>query len=188
MHKFKWNTAFKWNITVDTKSQSTGGVYRGGAPAPLILDQTEGRRAEKKFFETGPLHYLRVWMTAPTPNLQVWTRHWSIRKLRFTYGVWNNCNNGICSKGIIVDSKLVMSGRSNQRRLRSLKRNRTGVTRVVALHMKRTVNSLRLRGIRRVLISVRYYFSCWLDVRPFEWLWHQGFLKAIVCLIRAEWN
>ena len=30
-----------------------------------------------------------------------------------------------------------MSGRSNQRRLRSLKRNRPGVTPVVALHMKR---------------------------------------------------
>ena len=74
--------AIKWNITIDTKSQSTG-------------------------------------------------------KSCFTYGVWNNCYNGICSKGIIVDSKLVMSGRSNQRRLRSLKRNRTGVMREVALHMKR---------------------------------------------------
>ena len=33
-------------------------------PPPLFLDQTEARRVGKKFFETGPPPYLRVWMTA----------------------------------------------------------------------------------------------------------------------------
>ena len=46
------------------------GVGPGGPP-PLFLDQTEARRAEKKFFwETGPPPFLRVWMTAlPPPPL-----------------------------------------------------------------------------------------------------------------------
>ena len=34
------------------------------SPPPLFLDQTEARRVGKKFFETGPPPYLRVWMTA----------------------------------------------------------------------------------------------------------------------------
>ena len=36
-----------------------------GAGPPLFLDQTEDQRVEKKFFETAPPLYLRVWMTAP---------------------------------------------------------------------------------------------------------------------------
>ena len=40
------------------------GVAPGGPthPPPLFLDQTEGRMAEKKFFETGPPPYLKVWI------------------------------------------------------------------------------------------------------------------------------
>ena len=37
-----------------------------GGPAPyppLFLDETEARRVEKNFLETGPPPYLRVWMT-----------------------------------------------------------------------------------------------------------------------------
>ena len=44
----------------------SGGSRKGpGEPVlPFFLDQTEARRAEKKFFETGsPAPYLRVWMT-----------------------------------------------------------------------------------------------------------------------------
>ena len=47
-------------------------------PPHLFLDQTEARRAEKKF--RPPLTYLRVWMTAnlpPPPHLKVWIQHWS---------------------------------------------------------------------------------------------------------------
>ena len=42
-----------------------------GDPPPLFLDQTETRRAEKKFVsETGPPPtYRRVWMIPPTPPL-----------------------------------------------------------------------------------------------------------------------
>ena len=32
-------------------------------PPPILLDQTEALRAEKKFFKTTP-PYIRVWMTA----------------------------------------------------------------------------------------------------------------------------
>ena len=46
---------------------SRGGA-RGTLGPPLFLDQTETRRAEKKFVsETGPPPtYLRVWMIPPT--------------------------------------------------------------------------------------------------------------------------
>ena len=39
----------------------------GGPPSPLFLDQTEVRRAEKIFFETGRPPYLKVWI-----------RHWKL--------------------------------------------------------------------------------------------------------------
>ena len=42
-----------------------GGGGGGGRLPPLLLDQTEARRAEKVFFKSAPL-YLRVWVTAPT--------------------------------------------------------------------------------------------------------------------------
>ena len=42
------------------------------------------------------------------------------------------------------------------------------------------VNSLRLRSIRRELISVRYYCSCWLIVRCFVWLCLQYFWMQLL--------
>ena len=38
-----------------------------GPLPPLVLDQTEARRAEKIFLEDRPPPYLRVWMTSPPP-------------------------------------------------------------------------------------------------------------------------
>ena len=37
----------------------------GYSLSPLFLDQTEARRAEKKFLGDRPPTYLRVWMTDP---------------------------------------------------------------------------------------------------------------------------
>ena len=39
----------------------------GARVPPLFLDQTEARRVGKKFFETGPPPFIRVWMTLPPP-------------------------------------------------------------------------------------------------------------------------
>ena len=47
----------------------TNPVADPGVGPPLIWDQTEARRAEKIFFETGTLPYLRVWMTALSPPI-----------------------------------------------------------------------------------------------------------------------
>ena len=49
----------------------------GGAGHPLVLDQTETRKAEKLFLETGsPLPHLRVWRTwTPPYYLKVWIWH-----------------------------------------------------------------------------------------------------------------
>ena len=46
---------------------TSGGSRKGARGAPLFLDQTEARRAEKNLFETGPPPppHLRVWMTGP---------------------------------------------------------------------------------------------------------------------------
>ena len=44
------------------------GEGPGGTGLPLFLDETETRRAEKKFFSRPPPSpYLRVWMTGPPP-------------------------------------------------------------------------------------------------------------------------
>ena len=49
-------------------SKSSGGSR--GVGAPLFLDQTESRRAEKTFFlgDWLPPAYLKVWMTGPPFN------------------------------------------------------------------------------------------------------------------------
>ena len=53
------------------------GEGRGPPAPPLFLYQTETRRAEKIFLETGYPPCLRVWMTPPpsAPYLNVWIRH-----------------------------------------------------------------------------------------------------------------
>ena len=54
-------------------------------PPPLLIDQTEARRAEKIFFgDRPPSPYLRVWMDAfPRPSyLKVWIKYW----YRWSYG------------------------------------------------------------------------------------------------------
>ena len=63
----KW----KWRI----QGRGPGEGSRGGVlgtqplphPPPLLLDQTEARRAEINFFGDQAPPYLRVWMTAPLP-------------------------------------------------------------------------------------------------------------------------
>ena len=57
-------------------SRRTPSVVDPGERLPLLLDQTEARKVEKNFPESGLLPYLRVWNTAPPlPYLKVWIRH-----------------------------------------------------------------------------------------------------------------
>ena len=69
----KWNRAFiiisshdfhfhsnNHSLVAETREGPGGSCH-----LPLFLDQTEARRTEKKIGETGPLLYLREWMTAP---------------------------------------------------------------------------------------------------------------------------
>ena len=67
-----------WKLLVrpdERKENRTFSVAdpEGGPGAPLFLDETKARRAEKNFFfEISPLPpYLRVWKTAPLPLL-IW--------------------------------------------------------------------------------------------------------------------
>ena len=46
-----------------------------GFSPPLILDETEARRAEKNFLRDRALPYVRVWMTRPPTSLKVWIWH-----------------------------------------------------------------------------------------------------------------
>ena len=49
---------------------SRGGAVGGATPfPPLVLDQTEARRAGKNVFGDRPPPFLRVWMTEPLPPL-----------------------------------------------------------------------------------------------------------------------
>ena len=60
-------------------------------PPPLFLDQTEAQRAEKKFLETLPSSYLRVWMTAARPPyLKAWIRHWILPRIFFSLRMAKN--------------------------------------------------------------------------------------------------
>ena len=67
-----------WNLHIKIFSGSGIRISlreRPGGPGlplfPLFLDQTEARKAEKKFFWDHP-PYLRVWMTAPSPLPLIW--------------------------------------------------------------------------------------------------------------------
>ena len=54
-----------------------------GCFLPLFLDQTEARRAQKNFFETGPLLSKGLDdRLPPSPYLKAWIRHWN-RYLRY---------------------------------------------------------------------------------------------------------
>ena len=59
------------------------GGSRGGAggPPPLVLDQTEARRAEKMFCWDRPPLLSQGLMTGPSSYLKVWIRHWEYYKL-----------------------------------------------------------------------------------------------------------
>ena len=57
----KKKRARKWQIQ---------GRAPGGPGPPLFLDQTEARRAKKKFLGDRFPPFLRVWMTGPTPLSQ----------------------------------------------------------------------------------------------------------------------
>ena len=48
-----------------SRGGSRGKARGGGGRNTLYLDQTEAQRAKNIFWETGPILYLRVWMTAP---------------------------------------------------------------------------------------------------------------------------
>ena len=73
--------------------KTSGGSRRGArwTRPPLFLHQTEARRAEKNFLQTGPPLFVRVWMTRPPllsgsgwpdppfpPYIKVWFRHWRL--------------------------------------------------------------------------------------------------------------
>ena len=56
--------SFQWISSVADVGEGSRSLL---PPPPLFLDQTEARRAEKIFLETGPLFYLRVWITSSNP-------------------------------------------------------------------------------------------------------------------------
>ena len=56
------------------------GEGPGGPTPPLLLDQTEARRVQKKNFGDRPPPYLRIGMTPPPPRyLKVCIRHCFLR-------------------------------------------------------------------------------------------------------------
>ena len=57
-------------LSVGSGGSRGGAVGGGGDPLPpLVLDQTEARRAGKKCFWRPAPTFLRVWMTEPLPPL-----------------------------------------------------------------------------------------------------------------------
>ena len=68
VHLLLRTTVFVYSQLLSRRTLVSGGSRGrapGASPPPLLLDQTEARRAEKLFVKSGLLRYLRVWMTAP---------------------------------------------------------------------------------------------------------------------------
>ena len=64
------------------------GEARGGR-APLLLDQTEARRAKNLFLRPGPLPSGSVWPAPSPPYLKVWIRFWN--KMIFITRLTKSC-------------------------------------------------------------------------------------------------
>ena len=67
----------------------------------------------------------------------------------------------------------------------SEKKNNNSISMITVL---RIVNSLELSSIRRELISVRYYYRCWLIVRCFVWLCLQYFWMQLCREVLVFWH
>ena len=101
------------------------------------------------------------------------------------YGVWTGPSElsswkvrrlaKLCSSEWIVQHVLCVCFRRKER-LKIV----SGKTFDLLINCLIIVNSLRLRSIRRELISVRYYCSCWLIVRCFVWLCVQYFWMQLL--------
>ena len=80
LNKYMWTVLSSFNSVLSYTEQwriQGRGPGGGGGGAPLFVDQTVARRAEKDF-QTDfppPSSYLRVWMIVPSPYLKVWIRH-----------------------------------------------------------------------------------------------------------------
>ena len=72
----------RWSAAWSPEFKTSGGSRRGARwiRSPLFLHQTEARRAEKNFFETGsPLLSGSGWPDPPfPPYIKVWFRHWRL--------------------------------------------------------------------------------------------------------------
>ena len=70
-----WTVLSSFNSVLSyTEQWRIQGRGRGGAP--LFVDQTVARRAQKDFqTDFSPHSYLRFWMIVPSPYLKVWIRH-----------------------------------------------------------------------------------------------------------------
>ena len=79
-----WSRGFSKRDYFDHIQRRIQGKGPGGLGSPLFLDQTEVRRARKKYFLRPPpppppkpflsRFYFRIWMTGSTPYLKVWIR------------------------------------------------------------------------------------------------------------------
>ena len=73
---FKGLTRFRQSLLFSSSLKKTKGdsaisiAVADPGKCPLFLDQTEARRADKRFWGDCPPRYLRVWMTAPPPVSQ----------------------------------------------------------------------------------------------------------------------
>ena len=80
-------------------------LYMGPLP-PLVLDQTEARRAEKIFLEDRPPPYLRVWMTSPPPHYLMVL----IRYCMYMYSKRNDPNKGFSLQPASTATEISLCG------------------------------------------------------------------------------
>ena len=68
MQKLVRLVVFQSSIFLFAMADPGEGPGGPGPPPPLFFDQTETRRIEKMYLESGPARYLAVWMTAHPPS------------------------------------------------------------------------------------------------------------------------
>ena len=92
------------------------GEGAGGPALPLVLDQTEARRAEKKFF----------WDRPPSPPyLKVWIRHWTIYNTRLEKFLHVQMSTTNASKCYLPNTECFSSKWRQERNVMKLQVNRS---------------------------------------------------------------
>ena len=114
------------------------GGSRGGArgtqpPPPSFLDQTEARRAEKKFFWDGPPPFSQGLDGRPPPSspyLKICIRHWLFLKSKLCYAL-HGLHLSLAAAVIVRDRECNSNGKHFKKTYQTIRKLQNKIIRII---------------------------------------------------------